>query len=133
MTPTGGSTSPAAGPMQSQQVHSAGAASPPPPTLMSRVAALEGAVKRAEQHPGSLPSDKMVATGNGGAAGNVSTRSAPEGTLLNRVEMLEDQLMGMLEAQQLHLHEQQRLLAEALTTPASPAQQSDCCCGCCIM
>ena len=49
--------------------------------------------------------DGALEVGNGGAEGAPSTRSAPEGSLLNRVEVLEEAMDSLLAAQQVRAAE----------------------------
>lgn len=96
------------------------------PTLLDRIAAMEQTVKGAEELMRSLEV-------NGDAAGDGrahSTRSAPEGSLLNRVETLEDALDALLDAQRVFMKDQRKQvdIAAARLQPARLADDSCCCC-----
>lgn len=69
----------------------------------------------------------------GGEAGRdvncaMSTRSAPEGSLLHRVEVLEEALDQLLAAQEVSLQYQQQLLTDSQNKKKGHAA-----CCCCVM
>ncbi|MEW5311415.1 MAG: hypothetical protein WDW38_003132 [Sanguina aurantia] len=73
-----------------------------PRTLVERITALEKLM------PGQLERLKMqVGAANVAHSAAMSTRSAPEGSLLNRVETLEDALTTLLAAQEVCIQQQQ--------------------------
>lgn len=104
-------------------------------TLMQRVTELERMLgpfrPQIEQHMvhrnGSVGG---LAAMNGGG----STKSAPQGSLLYRVEMLEEAMQVVVAAQQASIQNQQQLLAEQRQSrQAAEAETSKGMCCCCIM
>ncbi|MEW5299737.1 MAG: hypothetical protein WDW36_002722 [Sanguina aurantia] len=96
-----------------------------PRTLVERITALEKLM------PGQLERLKMqVGAANVAHSAAMSTRSAPEGSLLNRVETLEDALTTLLAAQEVCIQQQQ---ADQALCEMRAQVKSRGCCGCCIM
>ena len=96
-----------------------------PRILIDRIAALERMVPA---HMKRLPQ----ANAPGPAPSN---RSAPEGSLLNRVEVLEEAMDTLLSAQEVAILEQRRAeedreLAEAQARQRAAKEESSCCCIC---
>ncbi|KAG1678584.1 hypothetical protein FOA52_012591 [Chlamydomonas sp. UWO 241] len=95
-------------------------------SLVDRVAAIEKMLpEQMERVKRDLPM-----TANGAINANVSTASAPEGSLLNRVEILEEAMDMLLDAQQATLEVQQKVLLNA--EQQARAEQAGGC-GCAVM
>lgn len=73
----------------------------------------------------------QVGAANVAHSAAMSTRSAPEGSLLNRVETLEDALSTLLAAQEVAIQQQQA--DQALCEMRAQVKPRGCCGGCCIM
>lgn len=98
-----------------------------PITLLDRVAALERALPANVERP---KRNTAESNGGGGAPGPArSTRSAIEGSLLNRVEVLEEALDVLLAAQDASLKLQQQLQQqqEKQRQAQAPAPSPGCC------
>mmetsp|Transcript_38738 Transcript_38738/g.86147 ORF Transcript_38738/g.86147 Transcript_38738/m.86147 type:complete len:516 (+) Transcript_38738:123-1670(+) len=100
--------------------------SPRPRMLIDRISALE---QVCGPHMERLKNQAAAMTAAGAAGNGVSqsTKSAPEGTLLHRVEVLEEAMETLLAAQEAQLLYQRRLIQEQEQSKAQPSS-SGCCC-----
>jgi hypothetical protein len=97
-----------------------------PRILIDRIAALERMV------PAHMK--RLQANATGSAAPAHSNRSAPEGSLLNRVEVLEEAIDALLSAQEVAIMEQRRMeedrQLEVAQAKQRAAKNDSCCCIC---
>lgn len=93
--------------------------------MVERMAALE---RLFPPHMERLKQSMRDGGGGAGVSGAVSTRSAPEGSLLNRLEVLEEGMASLLAAQEVSLQYQQELLTQAQTARAGGKTDGVCCC-----